>query len=176
MKSVLTFKRLLYNFVILTNTTGMSHLRASHFLLGRITSTCSDQHRCQMWDVSATPRQTLPIPSSTLYCAVWYWWVSLIPLPLYSWGRNPQFSFSRNSGVPRASVGGKKKCPCCLSIRVLINVPLWRLPKAAYHHFIFCQNVIAIRCISLFYTISVTHYVIPIRPMKWECSYSITLS
>ena len=27
MKSVLTFKRLLYNFMILTNTTGMSHLK-----------------------------------------------------------------------------------------------------------------------------------------------------
>jgi hypothetical protein len=84
---------------------------ASRFLLARITSTCSDQHRCQMWHVSAARRQILPVPSLILYCTVWYWWVSLILLPLCSWGRNPQFPFSRSWGVPRASFGGTKSVP-----------------------------------------------------------------
>jgi hypothetical protein len=153
----------------------MSHLKASHCLLARITSTCSDQHGCQMWHVSATRRQTLPVLSSNLYCAVWYRWVRLITLPLYSWGRNPQFSFSRDLGVPRASVGGKKVSllfidssthPCTFVEASESSVQSFHfLPEFNCYpmHLTLLYNIRHSLCYS---------YCL----MKWKCSYSITFS
>lgn len=72
-------------------------------------------------------------------------------------GKKPLVPIQQESGGSQSQFWRDKKCSCCLSIRVLIDIRLWRLRKATCRHFIFCQDLIAIRCISLCYTLSVTH-------------------
>lgn len=62
-------------------------------------------------------------------------------------GKEPPIPIQQEFGGSQSQFWRNEKCPSCLSIRVLLNVPLRRLPKATYCHFIFCQDLIAIRCV-----------------------------
>jgi len=71
--------------------------------------------------------------------------------------KEPPIPIQQEFGGFQSQFWRNEKCPCFLSIRVFINVLLWRLPKVTCRHFIFCQDLITVRCISLCYTLSVTH-------------------
>jgi hypothetical protein len=139
----------------ITNTGILFYLAAdaSFFLSARITSTwLLDVVR--VWGPKEdTSRAFLDLVLDEVDGSAWYTWL-LIP----------------GEGNPRAHLIGiweftepsvtfwkSEKCPCWFSNRVLFKTPLQKLTRSKCCHFITCQELTAVRCISLCHAFSVIH-------------------